>query len=128
MQTCGYCGRENQDDALNCTECGTELSVRSESHPPPEAETGTPSRINLDQLEGAFTAHEGFSRPCWAVIFKALRCHHTPEGRLAGWTDVVAQWASRWETELGNEFWMTQSGACFLVSALDGEAAEGILH
>jgi hypothetical protein len=25
VKTCGYCGRENEDDARNCKECGTEL-------------------------------------------------------------------------------------------------------
>src|SRR5258706_9428687 len=26
MTTCAYCGRENQDDAISCRECGSELS------------------------------------------------------------------------------------------------------
>ena len=25
MKPCSYCGRENQDDAISCQECGTEL-------------------------------------------------------------------------------------------------------
>ena len=29
MQTCSYCGKENDDDVLNCLECGTELEAGS---------------------------------------------------------------------------------------------------
>ena|SRR6185369_1894602 len=27
MKTCSYCGRENEDDAPHCRECGTEIVV-----------------------------------------------------------------------------------------------------
>lgn len=27
MKTCSYCGRDNQDDAARCQECGTELAT-----------------------------------------------------------------------------------------------------
>ena len=27
MQTCSYCGKENDDGAFNCRECGTELEA-----------------------------------------------------------------------------------------------------
>jgi len=128
MQKCGYCGRENQDDARNCAECGTELTGETEIHESAVAANETPSPINVEEIEGAFNTHEGFSRPCWTVILKAMRHYHTPEARLAVWTDVVSQWASRWEDELGNDYWTTSSGACFLVSAFDGETAERLLQ
>ena len=151
MQKCGYCGRENQDDARNCAECGTELTGETEirdgesllAQPLAERrrvlESLGPlpvalrlSRItqaeSVEEIEGAFNTHEGFSRPCWTVILKAMRHYHTPEARLAVWTDVVSQWASRWEDELGNDYWTTSSGACFLVSAFDGETAERLLQ
>src|SRR5439155_6417056 len=91
MQKCGYCGRENQDDARNCAECGTELTGETEIHESAVAANETPSPINLEEIEGAFNTHEGFSRPCWTVILKAMRHYHTPETRLAVWTDVVSQ-------------------------------------
>jgi hypothetical protein len=39
MKTCTYCGRENNDEALRCSECGTELVVDHAATAPP-----TPSR------------------------------------------------------------------------------------
>ncbi len=35
MKPCSYCGRENQDEAISCRECGTEL-VASPSDTKPE--------------------------------------------------------------------------------------------
>ncbi len=34
MKTCGYCGRDNGDDALACRECGTELVDPQAGSPP----------------------------------------------------------------------------------------------
>jgi len=128
MQTCGYCGHENEDDARNCAECGTALA--GEIRPPELAPAATeaPARVYLEEIDGAFTSHEGFSQPCWSVILRALRSYHAPEERLAAWTDVVSQWAGRWETELGHDYWLTRSGEFLLVSELDGDAAERFLR
>ena len=38
MKKCAYCGRENEDDAVNCSECGTEFVQASPTQPTPEAE------------------------------------------------------------------------------------------
>jgi hypothetical protein len=41
MKTCAYCGRQNEDHAIRCLECGTELS-------PPEApasDSGSEDRL-----------------------------------------------------------------------------------
>jgi hypothetical protein len=41
MKTCAYCGRENEDSAVHCGECGTEEFKAPEAcNPPSEAETG----------------------------------------------------------------------------------------
>jgi hypothetical protein len=49
MKNCSYCGRENQDAAISCLECGTEF-VSEESQPP----TGEPGSINLITVSTAF--------------------------------------------------------------------------
>jgi hypothetical protein len=36
MKKCSYCGRDNDDDALNCRECGTEFEKPNEPSPPEE--------------------------------------------------------------------------------------------
>ena len=127
VQKCVYCGGENDDGAGNCRECGTELSA-ARFHQSAVIPTETPPRIDLEKIAGAFTTAGGFSRPSWPVILKALRAYHPPEERLAAWSAVVSQWASRWEAELGKDYWMTNSGSFFLVSALDGETGERILR
>jgi hypothetical protein len=34
MRTCAYCGRDNQEDATHCQECGTELAISPPPSPP----------------------------------------------------------------------------------------------
>jgi hypothetical protein len=46
---------------------------------------------------------------------------------MEAWKDVVSQWAARWEAELGSDYWLTSSGSFFILSELDGEAAESLL-
>jgi hypothetical protein len=42
MKKCAYCGRENEDDAVNCSECGTELVQASPTQPTSEPEPARP--------------------------------------------------------------------------------------
>src|SRR5437899_1491815 len=50
MKKCAYCGRENQDSALHCHECGTPLSDPSVAPKPAEAD----DRIGYEWLAKAF--------------------------------------------------------------------------
>src|SRR5437870_5061758 len=104
MQKCLYCGGENDDGARNCRECGTALTGTANFHESAVIATEIPARLYLERIAGAFTTDEGFSRPSWPVILKAMRPYRTPGERLAAWTAVVSQWASRWEAELGNDY------------------------
>ena len=36
MKKCAYCGRENEDDAVNCSECGTEFVQTTPPQSTPE--------------------------------------------------------------------------------------------
>ena len=84
--------------------------------------------LDLEKLAGAFTTNHGFSRPCWRVLLHVIDRYHSPEEKLSAWTDVAAQWASRWKAELGKDFWIAQSGTFSLVSQLDRETAERTLQ
>ena len=42
MKKCAYCGRENDEGAVNCSECGTELVQGSPTQPTPEPEPAPP--------------------------------------------------------------------------------------
>jgi hypothetical protein len=37
MKKCTYCGRENEDNAVHCSECATEFVQPSPAPPPPES-------------------------------------------------------------------------------------------
>ena len=41
MKKCAYCGRENDDDAVNCSECGTEFVQPTPTPPTPEPDPVT---------------------------------------------------------------------------------------
>ena len=38
MKKCAYCGRENETEAVHCSECGTELVQTTPTQPTPEPE------------------------------------------------------------------------------------------
>ena len=52
MQTCSYCGRENKDSAVQCSECCTELQV------PKTLETSTRT-TTVDPLDTLFVGLKG---------------------------------------------------------------------
>ena len=54
MKKCSYCGRENQDAALNCIECGTEFGTE----PAIPAPTGPPSDIQFSEHPGEVSGEE----------------------------------------------------------------------
>ena len=123
MKTCAYCGRENEDAALACAGCGTELPKETKSAKPSQQPTAASGPVNLNDIDGAFTMCDGFSRPEWPVILKALRQPRASGESVAAWPDAISQWAGRWKGELGKDFWLTDSGSFFLLSEMDDEAA-----
>jgi hypothetical protein len=124
MKTCTYCGRENKDEGLLCEGCGIELPNETQEGEPAELPPATVRPVNLSDIDGAFTLCDGFSRPEWPVILRALRQRRASGDGVAAWSNAISQWASRWEAELGENFWLSDSGSFFLLSEMDGEAAE----
>src|SRR5262245_53659651 len=126
MTICSYCGRENDEAFARCRECGTDLSP--ETTPVVEQEEpATPSFADYADVPGAFSFEEGFSRPNWRVIGKAIETLTDLENRRLAWDDAVLQWTTRLSKELGGGYKATKSGRCVLVSNLELEAAKRLL-
>ncbi len=127
MKSCGYCGRENQDHAIECTGCGVKM---------PEAKSGSafpslmPTRglIDVDAIEGAFELRDGFSRPNWKVIHKAVQSAVYPDELEAAWTDVAIQWLDRLRKELGGSYHVEKSKHYLMLSPLDPEVTARMLN
>lgn len=71
MKTCGYCGRENSDDASNCRECGTPLEQEQVRDFRP-AKRALPTKSMLASAVAILTA---------ACLFYCLR----PKGLIGHW-------------------------------------------
>jgi len=70
MKACVYCGRENEDDAVNCIECGTD-EFKSDKRV--EAETTRNNEFSFGKLSG-----EDFQKP-WVTL---VTCRTLPEADL----------------------------------------------
>ena len=56
MKKCSYCGRENDDDAVSCGECGTSLA-----EPPAPVRLATPHRM-LGEIQQSIWEHFAVKR------------------------------------------------------------------
>jgi hypothetical protein len=120
MKTCGYCGRGNEEILTSCSECGTELPELKTTEANDSQESPTESsEIKLDELPGAYNFNEGFSRPDWEVIQKAIDAVQNEESRHRAWDDVILQWAKKLASELGGNYQVTTSERCVFVSDLE---------
>jgi hypothetical protein len=131
MKVCDYCGRVNEDAFAQCRECGT----RFYQEPEPAKETKSKSGVileapilNLDELPGAFGFEEGFSRPDWDVIEKAVEERWDYDNRRLPWEHVALQWTKRLATELGGKYDVVRSESCLLVSDLEPEVDQRLLR
>jgi hypothetical protein len=127
MKACGYCGRENEDRATNCRECGTEFPIQT---PPPVRQEALPSLafINLDKIEDAFDFNEGFSRPVWKMIRQAVESTIDIEDRRDALDDVVVQWLAKLKGELGGDYHLVKSRHFALLAAVETEVAQRLLN
>ena len=91
MGKCAYCGRENEGNALACSECGSELAGEAQPHQAAQAPSEPQAPLNLQDVEGGFTVHDGFSRPCWRFILRPLRQCPTAEEREIRENEFVTQ-------------------------------------
>lgn len=129
MKACGYCGRDHDDAAALCHECGTEFPPKPTVVPVPEPEELIPASqfVELSRLEGAFDFQDGFSRPDWKLIGDAIQSLEGADDRREAWREVALQWLEKLRGELGGSYHLTASRRCALLSALDKPAARRLL-
>ena len=86
--------------------------------------TWQPKLIDLGQVEDAFSFEEGFSRPDWRVISKAIK-QQVPESfdRGDAWNEAARQWVMQIRSDLGGEYRVEESGRFILLIGLPDKAA-----
>src|SRR5216684_521974 len=105
MKLCGYCGRENDESAHHCRECGTVFEILSpigQENAGPLA--SSPLFVDLANVPGAFSFQEGFSRPDWKIISRAVNATVELGQRSLAWEEVLRQWLARLAQELGGGY------------------------
>lgn len=88
----------------------------------------TPEPIDLHRIAGAFSFEEGFSRPVWRLIAKAIResAVESPEINAA-WNEAARQWVNQLRSDLGGDYRVSESQRFLLLAALDDSARARIL-
>lgn len=87
-----------------------------------------PRLIDLEQIDGAFSFEEGFSRPDWRLISKVIR-ENTTESLDANraWAEAARQWVNQLQEDLGGDYAVSESGRFLLLAALDDDKRAMIL-
>lgn len=86
-----------------------------------------PELVDLSPVAAAFGFEEGFSRPDWKVIERAIDQTAAPEDLDTAWSDAAIQWLLKLKTDLGGEYRLTCSKEFLLVSTQDFGAASDLL-
>jgi hypothetical protein len=87
-----------------------------------------PELIDLNQLEGAFSFEEGFSRPDWREISRGIRRKETELFDVnSAWNEAVRQWMLQLRSDLGGDYDVSESRRFFLLAPLDAEKRTKIL-
>ncbi len=129
MKVCDYCGQVNDDALTQCCDCGTVF--RPVEEPAKQAKGGRILEdpiLNLEELAGAFSFEEGFSRPDWKIIGKAIEARWDKNSRRLPLEHAILQWTKKLATELGGKYDVSRMGRCLMVSDLDWETDQRLLR
>ena len=126
MKSCGYCGRENEDHAGECVDCGIAFPKPRTDLPVPGL-VPTRESIDLDRIENAFEFEDGLSRPDWKVIYDLVETSVEPENREAAWEEVASQWLYRLKMEMGGYYHVAKSRRFLALSPLEPVAVSRML-
>jgi len=92
----------------------------------PDAEC-SPHLLDLGQLPGVFHYEEGFSRPDWTVVRKAIQQTVSPENLSEAWSEAAMQWVRQLRSDLGGGYTVRSSVEFLLLSTLDARASRELL-
>jgi len=92
------------------------------------SQSGRSESIDLQQIEGAFSFEEGFSRPDWRLISKVIRENTTESlDTNQAWAEAARQWVEQLQEDLGGDYAVAESGRFLLLAALDEDKRAEIL-
>jgi len=131
MIGCAYCGRENEESATNCRECGTALSPITEpAAPATETPPESPALkfIKPEALEAAFSYEGGFHRADWDWIGQWIESNVAPLDAEAAWDEAVLLWTTKLREDLGGSYFVLQSRQTVLLCDQPLESARWVLE
>jgi hypothetical protein len=132
MPKCPWCGKEYPDGQQFCPTDGNPLlgakTITEPAMPSVQKSDWRPDLMDLDEVEGAFSFEEGFSRPNWRIISQAIGQRVTGAQDLnVAWTEAARQWLIRLQSDLGGGYHVKVSPQFILLSALQENVSRDIL-
>ena len=126
MKDCSYCGRDNDDSATNCRECGTEFPAVPVPKRPPDLPA--PKFVNGDALGEAFRYENGFHRADWNFVDQWIEPNVSPLDVENAWNEAALLWVKKIREDLGGEYIILQSRQTVLLCEQAWEHARWLLE
>ena len=135
MKPCPYCGRENDDPALECVGCSSGFVVSTDTEPvaalertASPASPPSPRLVDARTMDGAFDFRESFTRMDWTLIADAIE-HTVPGGEQSeAWTEAARHWVWRLREDLGGRYEVEESSDFILLADAGRDFAGRLLR
>jgi hypothetical protein len=125
MYHCAYCGRSNEESALRCHECGTELPALPVPDTPPEIPA--PRLVDPTALAEAFSFEDSFHRADWNFVRHWIHAHLDPTDSEQAWNEAALLWVGKLREDLGGDYSILQSPQTVLLCERPLETARWLL-
>jgi hypothetical protein len=129
MKACSYCGRQNEPEAANCRECGTESPALPAAEPSPEDPRVAvePPVAALADLDLGFEVVEGFSRPDWKAVREFVRGQVLRDELGPAWNFVAFKWLEELSADWGGGCRLRASEHFYCLSDLEPATARVLM-